>query len=192
MLRRAVIACVLVSSCTKADPPSQRSGSGPASAARPQPKPAEAPRPTRHRTAPALPAHSDANPPGVPRLDGELRTERGVQYLDEVVGTGPAPAQGKSITVHYTGWLTDGTQFDSSRDRGEPIVLRFDAGQVIPGWDIGLGSMRVGGKRRLIIPSELGYGANGAGEAIPPDSTLVFDVELVAVEGSAAAPATSP
>jgi peptidylprolyl isomerase len=144
---------------------------------------AEAPLPTtQHRTVPALPDHSDANPPGVPRLTGEVRTEGELAYLDEVVGTGAAPQQGQTIKVHYTGWLTDGTKFDSSRDRGEPIVLRFDTGQVIKGWDLGLASMRVGGKRRLIIPAELGYGANGAGEAIPPDSTLVFDVELIAVE----------
>jgi peptidylprolyl isomerase len=115
-------------------------------------------------------------------VTGPIQTDRGLPYIDEVVGNGAMPEQGKTIKVHYTGWLTDGTKFDSSVDRGEPIAIRFDSGQVIKGWDIGLASMRVGGKRRLIIPPELGYGAHGAGEAIPPDSTMVFDVELVEAE----------
>jgi peptidylprolyl isomerase len=100
----------------------------------------------------------------------------------EVVGTGAAPQKGKPVKVHYSGWLTDGTAFDSSRDRGDPITIRFDSGQVIKGWDIGLGTMRVGGKRRLIIPAELGYGDHGAGDVIPPGSVLVFDVELIEAE----------
>jgi peptidylprolyl isomerase len=132
------------------------------------------------RVAPALPEYSDANPPGAPHLSGEVQTDRGVSYIDEVAGSGQAPEQGKLIKVHYTGWLTDGTRFDSSRDR-DPIVIPFGTGSVIEGWDIGLESMRVGGKRRLIIPAELGYGEVGAGNVIPPDATLVFDVELVAV-----------
>ena len=103
----------------------------------------------------------------------------GLQYTIDAPGTGEQPKAGQVVSVHYTGWLTDGTKFDSSRDRGEPIVLRFDSGQVIKGWDLGLASMRVGGKRRLVIPPELGYGERGAGNAIPPDATLVFDVELL-------------
>jgi peptidylprolyl isomerase len=94
---------------------------------------------------------------------------------------GAQPTTGHAVKVHYTGWLTDGSKFDSSQDRGQPIVLKFDSGQVIKGWDIGLATMRVGGKRRLIIPADLGYGERGAGNAIPPDSVLVFDVELLEV-----------
>ncbi|HEV7558477.1 MAG TPA: FKBP-type peptidyl-prolyl cis-trans isomerase, partial [Kofleriaceae bacterium] len=143
---------------------------------------ADDPRPIpQRRIAPALPDTSDANPPGVPRLDGPIQTDRGVDYIDEVVGTGTQPEKGQHVKVHYSGWLPDGTKFDSSVDRGEPIHIRFDSGQVIKGWDIGLASMRVGGKRRLIIPSDLGYGERGARDVIPPDSTLVFDVELLEV-----------
>lgn len=177
-LRAFVVSCMLLASCTKAEPTTSAAPGQPEKQAI-----VEAPPPTtQHRTVPALPAYSDANPPGVPRLTGPIQHEHGLAFIDEVIGSGPVPEKGKSIKVHYTGWLTDGTKFDSSLDRDEPITIRFDGGQVIKGWDIGLASMRVGGKRRLIIPSELGYGVRGAGEAIPPEATLVFDVELVEAE----------
>ncbi|HEV2106408.1 MAG TPA: FKBP-type peptidyl-prolyl cis-trans isomerase [Candidatus Eisenbacteria bacterium] len=98
-----------------------------------------------------------------------------------VVGNGKMADPGLTVTVHYTGWLTDGTKFDSSVDRGQPFTFQLGAGQVIPGWDEGVKGMRVGGKRKLTIPPDLGYGARGAGP-IPPNSTLVFDVELLDVK----------
>jgi peptidylprolyl isomerase len=186
MLIRTLVACALLASCTKADPPSAGSAAPSKSSTVPikqQPAKLQLPLPAQPKTAPALgPEHSDANPPGVPRLTGPIQTDRGLSYIDEVVGTGKAPQKGKPVRVHYTGWLTDGSKFDSSRDRDEAITFKFDGGMVIKGWDIGLETMRVGGKRRLIIPAELGYGTNGAGDAIPPDSVLVFDVELVEAE----------
>ena len=97
-------------------------------------------------------------------------------------GTGAAAKSGDRVTVHYVGTLTDGKKFDSSRDHGEPFSFKLGAGQVIRGWDQGVAGMKIGGTRTLIIPSELGYGARGAGGAIPPNATLLFDVELLAVK----------
>ncbi len=103
-----------------------------------------------------------------------------LQVEDQQVGSGDEATSGKTVDVHYTGWLTDGTKFDSSIGRG-PFSFRLGAGQVIAGWDQGVQGMKVGGKRRLTIPSELGYGARGFPGAIPPNSTLVFEVELLGV-----------
>ncbi len=99
-----------------------------------------------------------------------------------VTGTGAEATAGKKVSVHYTGWLTDGTKFDSSKDRGQPFPFTLGAGQVIPGWDKGVAGMKVGGKRKLTIPSQLAYGERGAGGVIPPNATLVFEVELLKVE----------
>jgi len=100
---------------------------------------------------------------------------------DLVVGTGAAAASGQKVTVHYTGWLTNGTKFDSSKDRGDPFVFPLGRGQVIKGWDQGVQGMKVGGKRKLTIPPEMGYGSRGAGGVIPPNATLIFEVELLGV-----------
>lgn len=109
----------------------------------------------------------------------------GVRYLDEAVGDGPTPQSGQTVSVHYTGWLDNGGQrgrkFDSSRDRGTPFSFVLNGQQVISGWDIGVATMAVGGKRTLVIPPEHGYGARGAGGVIPPGATLIFDVELLGV-----------
>ena len=112
-----------------------------------------------------------------------------LQITDGKVGTGAAATAGKNVSVHYTGWLYDpktadhhGKKFDSSRDHGEPFEFKLGAGMVIRGWDQGVAGMKVGGTRTLIIPSELGYGARGAGGAIPPNATLLFDVELLDVK----------
>ena len=113
-----------------------------------------------------------------------VTTSSGLEYVDLVVGTGTQPAAGQTVSVHYTGWLTDGRKFDSSVDRGQPLVFPVGRGRVIKGWDEGVGSMKVGGKRKLTIPPHLGYGASGAGGVIPPNATLVFEVELLGVQGS--------
>jgi FKBP-type peptidyl-prolyl cis-trans isomerase FkpA len=111
-----------------------------------------------------------------------VTTPSGLMIEDLTAGSGPVAAPGQQVAVHYTGWLTDNTKFDSSRDRGEPFVFALGARQVIPGWDEGVAGMKVGGQRKLIIPPHLGYGAQGAGGAIPPDATLVFEVELLGIK----------
>ena len=108
-------------------------------------------------------------------------TSSGLQYWDIAVGTGATAVAGKTVKVHYTGWLTDGKKFDSSVDRGQPFSFSLRGGQVIKGWDEGVAGMKVGGKRQLRIPPELGYGARGAGGVIPPNATLIFDVVLLDV-----------
>ena len=110
-----------------------------------------------------------------------IETASGLGYVEIVEGTGSRPKPGDSVSVHYTGWLKSGQKFDSSVDRGEPLVFPIGKGRVIKGWDEGVGSMKVGGKRKLIIPAHLGYGERGAGGVIPPGATLIFEVELLAV-----------
>jgi FKBP-type peptidyl-prolyl cis-trans isomerase FkpA len=111
----------------------------------------------------------------------EKMTDSGLKYEDLVVGDGTAAEAGQVVTVHYTGWLENGTKFDSSLDRNDPFRFNLGKGQVIRGWDEGVAGMRIGGKRRLTIPSQLGYGASGAGGVIPPNATLIFEVELLDV-----------
>ena len=111
----------------------------------------------------------------------EVTTPSGLKYVDQVVGTGDVAVAGKTASVHYTGWLENGKKFDSSVDRGQPFSFPLGAGRVIKGWDEGVQGMKVGGKRKLTIPSELGYGSRGAGGVIPANATLIFDVELLGV-----------
>ncbi|MBI4291893.1 MAG: FKBP-type peptidyl-prolyl cis-trans isomerase [Betaproteobacteria bacterium] len=108
-------------------------------------------------------------------------TPSGMIIEDILSGDGAVASAGRSVTVHYTGWLTDGSKFDSSKDRNDPFVFPLGAGHVIRGWDEGVQGMKVGGRRKLTIPPELGYGARGAGGVIPPNATLVFEVELLDV-----------
>lgn len=120
---------------------------------------------------------------GPPPLDIEpTMTPSGLQFIEVQPGTGDEARSGHRVQVHYTGWLTNGTKFDSSVDRGDPFTFALGKGQVIRGWDQGVAGMKVGGKRRLLIPADLGYGAQGAGGVIPPNATLIFDVELLGVQ----------
>lgn len=126
--------------------------------------------------------HTDAGPTGSEasqETGAGVTTSSGLRYVDLVVGDGRKAEIGDTATVHYTGWLTDGTEFDSSVARGEPFSFRVGSGMVIKGWDEGVSSMRKGGKRKLIIPPHLAYGARGVGNIIPPDATLTFVVELL-------------
>lgn len=135
---------------------------------------------TATTTTPATPPA--AAPGATAGTEQEVTMPNGLKYQDLKVGDGTIAESGASVSVHYTGWLTDGTKFDSSVDRGTPFSFRLGAGQVIRGWDEGVKGMRVGGKRKLTIPPDLGYGAEGAGGVIPPNATLVFDVELLGVQ----------
>jgi FKBP-type peptidyl-prolyl cis-trans isomerase len=128
---------------------------------------------TENNTLIASNTMSDAN---------AITTPSGLKYIELQEGTGATPNAGQTVEVHYTGTLEDGKKFDSSRDRGTPFSFKLGVGQVIKGWDEGLSTMKVGGRRQLIIPSELGYGARGAGGVIPPHATLIFDVELLGVK----------
>lgn len=121
-------------------------------------------------------AQSDAAPAGP-----VVTTASGLQYQDMVIGTGTEATPGSTVSVHYTGWLTDGSEFDSSRRSGQPIRFQIGTPNIIQGWNEGLTGMKVGGKRKLTIPPSLGYGAGGRPPVIPPNATLKFDVELVAV-----------
>ena len=126
---------------------------------------------------------TDGNAPGIPPLTGAPQaTASGLRFIDERVGDGASPQNGQKVTVHYTGWLTNGTKFDSSRDRNQPFTFAIGTGAVIKGWDEGVLAMKIGGKRRLIIPPNLAYGPAGRPPTIPQNSTLIFDVELISVQ----------
>jgi peptidylprolyl isomerase len=147
-------------------------------------RPAQPAATTQGGAAPApLPGMEPTAPAAQPAQGGNaLTTASGLQIIDEVVGNGPQPQAGQTVIVQYTGYLDNGTKFDSSYDRNAPFEFVLGAGQVIRGWDEGLSTMKVGGKRRLVIPPELAYGAQGAGGGvIPPNARLTFDVELIGV-----------
>jgi peptidylprolyl isomerase len=133
-------------------------------------------------------AFAAALPAAMAQTAGEtMTTPLGLKMIDTKVGTGAQPTKGQTVVVNYTGWLYDngvkGQKFDSSLDRGYPFMFKIGQGEVIQGWDDGVATMKVGGKRTLIIPPALGYGSRGAGGAIPPNATLMFDVELLEVKG---------
>jgi peptidylprolyl isomerase len=188
----ALLTLGLASACEKKEAPVKEAPKQEAAAPAAAPeaaKPAEAaPAPEAPAPAPvveekkpeAMPeAKAEAPKPATPE---EVTTASGLKYIDTLVGTGDVPQAGQHVTVHYTGWLqSNNAKFDSSVDRGEPFTFIIGRRQVIRGWDEGVMTMKVGGKRKLIIPPELGYGSRGAGDVIPPDSVLVFDVELLAV-----------
>lgn len=133
--------------------------------------------------APAKPSAPKAAAPAASTQETHVhKLASGLVYEDLVVGDGKMADPGLTVSVHYTGWLTDGTKFDSSLDRGQPFQFTLGTGQVIPGWDEGVKGMRIGGKRKLTIPPDLGYGARGAGGVIPPNATLVFEVQLLGVQ----------
>ncbi|MFH1529961.1 MAG: FKBP-type peptidyl-prolyl cis-trans isomerase [Pseudomonadota bacterium] len=141
-------------------------------------KPAEDQPPAEEKPAEeAKPAEEEK-----PVANNTVTTETGLMYEDLVVGDGASPTPGQVVIVHYTGWLTNGTKFDSSVDRGQPFTFPIGQGRVIKGWDEGVMTMKIGGKRKLTIPPGLGYGARGAGGVIPPNATLVFDVELLGLK----------
>jgi FKBP-type peptidyl-prolyl cis-trans isomerase len=177
--RSAPISLAIAFTLATACHPSDRSGAGTATA-----------QSTPDTTASAAPA---SGPPAAaasapitfaPSLGVDLskmsKTASGLAYQDTKVGTGATAAAGQNVSVHYTGWLPDGTKFDSSRDRNQPFDFKLGAGQVIRGWDEGVAGMKVGGRRLLVIPPDLAYGPSGSGP-IPPNATLVFDVELLGI-----------
>jgi peptidylprolyl isomerase len=165
-----VCAMIMMGACTRKEQPEQ---SQPAT----QPE-AAAP-------APATPAPAEAANPAEPAptktapAAKTITTASGLKYQDLLEGKGPSPKPGSHVMVHYTGWLTNGTKFDSSLDRNQPFTFTLGRGEVIKGWDEGVATMRVGGKRKLTIPPGLGYGSRGAGGVIPPNATLIFEVELL-------------
>jgi peptidylprolyl isomerase len=140
--------------------------------------------PAAEEQAPPQPAVVSVTAVGeIPALTGDtITTASGLRYIDITVGDGASPTQGQTCVMHYTGWLEDGSKFDSSRDRDTPFPFAIGAGRVIRGWDEGVATMNVGGRRLLIIPGDLAYGPSGRPPRIPPNATLIFDVELLEVK----------
>lgn len=158
MIAVAVLALAATVGCAKAEQPVEQ--------------PAEQP-PAQEQPAPPAATHE---------FPGKVENVTELKIEDLKTGTGAEAVPGKAVTVNYTGWLADGTKFDSSLDAGQPFTFQLGAGQVISGWDEGVKGMKVGGTRMLIIPASMGYGEAGAGDAIPPNATLVFQVDLLGVQ----------
>lgn len=165
-----LLAAVSLAGCGKSEEPASTS--------------TESEQPAAEEPAAEEPAEEPAAEPAEePAATGEKTEDVTELKIEDIKGgTGAEAVAGKNVTVHYTGWLTDGTKFDSSKDRGQPFVFPLGAGRVIAGWDQGVQGMKVGGTRKLTIPPALGYGAAGAGGSIPPNATLVFEVELLDVQ----------
>jgi len=125
---------------------------------------------------------SSSSSTALPTFEGEVTTESGLKYVDEVVGTGESPTRGQTVTVHYTGTLINGTKFESSLDSGQPVEFKVGIGKLIKAWDEGLMTMKVGGKRKLIVPPNLGYGPAGNPPKIPPNAPLIFDIQLLGIK----------
>ena len=149
---------------------------------------------THHATTTAKPANPADNPPGVPKVVGTPKPLYSLRYVDTVIGTGPLAESHKFYTVHYTGWLTDGTKFDSSLDHPgkEPFTFPYGGHRVIPAWDTGFQGMQVGGKRRIYVPYKLAYGETGHPPVIPAKSDLIFDVELISQSDTPPQPKPAP
>ena len=149
---------------------------------------------THHATTTAKPANPADNPPGVPKVVGTPKPLYSLRYVDTVIGTGPLAESHKFYTVHYTGWLTDGTKFDSSLDHPgkEPFTFPYGGHRVIPAWDTGFQGMHVGGKRRIYVPYQLAYGETGHPPVIPAKSDLIFDVELISQSDTPPQPKPAP
>lgn len=131
---------------------------------------------------PSAPPVTPTSPAPASASNAPRTTSSGLIIETLAAGSGPTAKSGDKVSVHYTGWLTNGTKFDSSRDRNEPFSFRLGAGQVIPGWDEGVAGMQPGGKRRLTVPAHLAYGPRGAGGVIPPNAVLIFEVELLTIQ----------
>ncbi len=137
---------------------------------------------TTEKPAVAPPSKTPPKTPTKKKMSEPITTPSGLKYVETTVGTGAIPQKGQTVEVHYTGTLENGKKFDSSRDRNQTFKFQIGEGQVIKGWDEGLSTMKIGGRRQLTIPPELGYGARGAGGVIPPNAVLLFDVELIGVK----------
>lgn len=180
----AVAAIALLIGCSKKKSEPE-SGAAPGTSATQPDSTANAPATSPSANAPVAPPPTTEPPkdhtamvkPGAP-----VKTPDGLEYTDTKIGTGATARPGAAVRVHYTGWLTSGKKFDSSVDRHEPFTFVLGRGDVIKGWDEGVAGMKVGGKRKLRIPPALGYGAAGAGGVIPPNATLIFDIELLGLQ----------
>jgi len=167
------VAALLLAGCKSQQSPQSQTAVTPPAPAAPQAQPAPAAKEDPVEAARTL---------GTETQNPVVKTASGLEYIDVTTGTGAEAKAGQMVSVHYTGWLVNGTKFDSSKDRGQPFQFALGGGMVIKGWDEGVAGMKVGGVRKLIIPFELGYGAQGRPPVIPPSATLIFEVDLLGVQ----------